>query len=178
MDVAAVETFTSILAIAAAALAVCVIAGALLRSRSSAIDGLMTAIDEAALWLAFLVAAGATLGSLYFSEVADYIPCTLCWYQRIAMYPLAVILGIATFRRDRAIRLYAVPVAAVGLVIAAYHWLIERFPDLEAGGTCSAIVPCTAPWFTEFGFVTLSFMAFSGFALIIVALLLPTPQET
>jgi disulfide bond formation protein DsbB len=94
------------------------------------------------------------------------------------MYPLAVILAIATVRRDRAVRRYAVPVAAIGLVISAYHWLIERFPDLEAGGTCSAIVPCTAPWFTEFGFVTLSFMAFSGFAFIIVALLLPTPQET
>ena len=67
-------------------------------------------------------------GSLYFSEVADFMPCTLCWYQRIAMYPLVLLLGIAAFRRDRAIRLYVVPLAVVGAAISIYHYLYRVVP--------------------------------------------------
>ena len=74
----------------------------------------VAAIDDAALWLAFLVAATATAGSLYFSEVADYVPCQLCWFQRIAMYPLAVVLLVAAIRRDRSVRWYVGPLAAIG----------------------------------------------------------------
>jgi disulfide bond formation protein DsbB len=173
MDVAAVETFTSILAIAAAALAVCVTAGALLRSRSSTIDGLMTAIDDAALWLAFLVATGAMLGSLYFSEVADYIPCKLCWYQRICMYPLSVILLVAAIRRDRAVRWYVVPLAAIGMAISTYHYAIEWRPSLEAGACGIGPESCTTIWFREFGFVTLPFMALCGFVAILALMLAP-----
>jgi disulfide bond formation protein DsbB len=177
MDVAAVETFTSILAIAAAVLAVGVIVGALLRSRSSAIDGVMTAIDDAALWLAFLVAAGATLGSLYFSEVADYIPCRLCWFQRICMYPLSVILLVAAIRRDRAVRWYVVPLAAIGALISSYHYAIEWRPSLEAGVCGIGPESCTTIWFREFGFVTLPFMALCGFAAILALSLAPAARR-
>lgn len=127
--------------------------------------------------LAWLVALTCTLGSLYFSEVANFPPCTLCWYQRIAMYPLAVVLGIAAVRRDRSVRVYVWPLVAIGAVIAIYHYLLERFPDLESG-VCDLGVSCGVVWFTEFGFVTLPYMALSGFLLIAV-LLLPAPhQET
>jgi disulfide bond formation protein DsbB len=177
MSVDTFQAFFAILALVALAGVVFLLLALALRRRAAWAADVVAMFSAAALPLAWLVASVSTLGSLYFSEIADFIPCTLCWYQRIAMYPLAVILGIATFRRDRGIRRYAVPVAAIGLVISAYHWLIERYPDLEAGGTCSVLVPCTAPWFTEFGFVTLAFMAFCGFAFIIVTLLLPRPQE-
>ena len=106
------------------------------------------------MWLAFLVAAVATAGSLYFSEVANYVPCRLCWFQRIAMYPLAVILLIAAIRRDRAIRWYAVPLAAVGACVSIYHYLVEWHPRLE-GDACDPTNPCSLVWFREFGFVTL-----------------------
>jgi disulfide bond formation protein DsbB len=178
MSVDVFQAFFSILALVALVGAVVLGLSLLLRRRVALAASIVDTFAGAALQLAFLVALVATLGSLYFSEVADYIPCTFCWYQRICMYPLALILGIAAFRRDRAVKVYALPLASIGLVISAYHWLIERYPDLEAGGSCSAVVPCTAPWFTEFGFITLAFMAFSGFAFIIVALLLPTPQES
>jgi disulfide bond formation protein DsbB len=125
-----------------------------------------------ALTAAWGVALLATAGSLYFSESANYIPCTLCWYQRIAMYPMVLILGIAIFRRDIDVRIYAIPLAAVGAVISTYHWFLERFPELDYGA-CSSGIPCTQKWFEEFGFVTLPFLAFVAFMLIIAFLLIP-----
>jgi disulfide bond formation protein DsbB len=113
------------------------------------------------------------LGSLYFAEVANFVPCQLCWFQRIAMYPLAVILLVGALRRDWGVRWYAVPVAAIGAAISTYHVLLEQFPSLESSNVCSAAVPCNFVWFEELGFVTLPYMALSAFALILVLLTLP-----
>lgn len=127
------------------------------------------AFRGAELWLAFAVAATASLGSLYLSEIAHLIPCALCWYQRIAMYPIAVILLIAAIRRDHGIRIYAATLAGIGAVIAAYHRLVQAFPELDSG-TCSVGVPCTAAWFEVYGFITIPYMALSGFLLILALL--------
>ena len=114
------------------------------------------------------IASGtATLGSLYLSEIVHLIPCTLCWYQRIAMYPLAVILTIAAVRRDFGMRIYATVIAGIGGLIAAYHYLIQWFPDLE-GTSCTTSVPCTGVWFREFGFVSIPYLALSTYALVLV----------
>jgi disulfide bond formation protein DsbB len=168
VDVEAVQVFTSVLALGAAALAVALVVGWLIRGRNETIDGLLVAVSDAALWIAFLVAGIAMAGSLYFSEVADFIPCRLCWFQRIAMYPLSVILLVAAIRRDRSVLWYAVPIAAAGACVSIYHYLIEWQPDLEVGDACSATgVSCSAFWFREFGFVTLAFMALCGFVAVI-----------
>ena len=180
MDVAQVQVFTAVLALAAATLACAVVVGRLLRGRVRWLDEVMTAIDDAALWLAWLVAAVATAGSLYFSESAHFTPCRLCWFQRCAMYPLAVILLVAAIRRDREIRWYAVPVAAIGAAISIYHYVLEWNPGLE-GGACELTGPaCSFVWFREFGFVTLPFMALCGFVSVIVLLVAtrrPHPTE-
>jgi disulfide bond formation protein DsbB len=144
-------------------------------ARRGGARGLVAAVDPVVLWWAWLVAATATLGSLYFSEVANFTPCNLCWYQRIAMYPLAVILLIAAVRRDRGIRVYAVPLAAIGAGISTYHYLLERFPELESSTVCNPAIPCNFVWFEKLGFVTLPYMALSAFLLIIVLLTLPRP---
>jgi disulfide bond formation protein DsbB len=120
--------------------------------------------DDVALPLAAAIATVATAGSLYLSEVAGYLPCTLCWYQRIAMYPLVVILGVAAWRRDRAVWLTALPLAAVGSAIAVWHIAIERRPGL--GGVCDPSAPCSLRWVEEFGFLTLPTMALIGFVAI------------
>jgi disulfide bond formation protein DsbB len=122
------------------------------------------------LWFGATVAGAATLGSLYLSEAAHLIPCTLCWYQRIAMYPLALILAIAAFRREGMIRIYATAIAVIGAVIAAYHYLIQWFPNLE-GTSCTTSVPCTGVWFRVFGFVSIPYMALSAFLLVLVLML-------
>jgi disulfide bond formation protein DsbB len=181
MDVEQVQVFTAVLALAAATLAGAVVVGRLLRGRVRWLDEVMTAIDDAALWLAWLVAAVATAGSLYFSESAHFTPCRLCWFQRCAMYPLAVILLVAAIRRDRGIRWYAVPVAAIGAAISIYHYVLEWNPSLE-GGACELTGPaCSFVWFREFGFVTLPFMALCGFVTVIVLLVAtrrPPTEET
>ena len=135
----------------------------------------LAAVTPAALTLAAGVAVVATLGSLYYSEVADFPPCRLCWFQRIGMYPLAVILPIAAWRRDRQVRWYALPLALGGGAVSVYHVLVERFPSLESGA-CDLANPCSIVWVERFGYLTIPAMALSGFVLI--ALLLVLPQET
>ncbi len=128
--------------------------------------------------LAFAVAATSMLGSLYFSEVANFIPCPLCWYQRIAMYSLAIILFVAVLRRDRNIRAYGITLALVGLPISVYHYLVEWYPTLETS-VCSTGLSCSLIWFRSMGFISLAYMAGSGFALIALVLALtPAPSPT
>ncbi len=123
-----------------------------------------------ALWGAAGVAAVATIGSLIYSLVYDLVPCDLCWYQRIAMYPLVLIVGIAAYRADLAgARRFGLPIAVIGGLIGGYHYLIQHFPSLEAG-TCSFSAPCSVPWVWRYGFLSIPYMAISGFVLIIVAL--------
>jgi disulfide bond formation protein DsbB len=121
---------------------------------------------------AFIVAALAMGGSLYFSEVAHFPPCLLCWYQRIGMYPLTVILLIAAFRRDVGVRWYAIPLALIGAAISVYHNVIQWYPELDAVA-CVEGIPCTAYWFREFGFISMPFLALVAFLLIVTFLLIP-----
>ncbi len=115
-------------------------------------------VESIALWLAFAVAFGATAGSLYFSEIANYTPCRLCWYQRIAIFPLTLTLFVAALRNDRGVRRYVIPVSTIGFLVSAYHYLIEWYPNLEKT-SCAVDAPCTAVWFRGFGFMSLAFMA-------------------
>ncbi len=132
------------------------------------------AVSEAGVWLAFLVALTSMLGSLYFSEVADFVPCRLCWFQRIAMYPLVAILLVGALRRDEAVRWYVAPIAAAGALVAGYHYLIEW--EVVEDNTCSLTGPsCAAVWFREFGFISLALMALVGFLTILALLFVRFP---
>lgn len=113
-------------------------------------------------------AIGATLGSLYYSEVADYIPCTYCWYQRIAMYPIALIVPLAITFRDRSILRSSLALGTIGLAISIYHIQLQLFPD-QASNSCELTSPCTAKWVEAFGFMTIPQMAGASFAIIVVA---------
>jgi len=125
-------------------------------------------VGAGALWLGWLVAAVATAGSLYYSEVAHFVPCELCWYQRICMYPLSAILLVAAIRQDRHVWRYAMPLAAVGAVIAVYHTQLQAFPAQHS--FCSTLNPCTTRYVWEFGFVSLPFMALTGFCFVMAML--------
>lgn len=139
---------------------------------------LLDDLAATALPLAAVIAATAMLGSLYFSEVMQFTPCKLCWYQRIAMYPLAPMLGIAAVRNDLGIRLYAWVLVASGAVISLYHYVLQWMPDLGST-SCSLDAPCTAVWVREFGFVSIPFMALSGFLAIaaLLSIAARTPAE-
>jgi disulfide bond formation protein DsbB len=123
-------------------------------------------VCEVGLWLAFLVALATTLGSLYYSEIAHFTPCKLCWYQRIAMYPLTFTLFVAALRRDRRVAWYVLPVALAGIGFSIYQTQLQAFPH-QHSSFCSTTEPCTVRYVWEFGFVSLPFMALSAFAFII-----------
>ena len=158
--------FFALLALVAGGGAVVVGASAL--ARRGPLAELRAALAPIALPLAWAVATVCMAGSLYFSEVAHFVPCRLCWYQRIAMYPLVLLLGIAAVRRDVAICLYAIPLAAIGAAVSIYHVQLERFP--EQATFCSVEAPCNLPPVQQFGFVTLAVMALCGFAAIVALL--------
>lgn len=98
------------------------------------------------LYLAWLVALIATGGSLYFSEVAGFIPCELCWYQRILMYPLAAILGIASYRDDRSIVIYSLPLSLSGAALSAFHYLLQKVPGMAELAPCKQGVSCNGQY--------------------------------
>jgi disulfide bond formation protein DsbB len=124
------------------------------------------------LLLAWVAALIATIGSLYFSEVRHFIPCTLCWYQRIFMYPLAVILGIAFYRNDKGIAIYALPLSIVGMIISGYHTALQKIPYLQQFEMCSSGVPCSEDYINWLGFITIPILALIAFSIITISLVL------
>jgi disulfide bond formation protein DsbB len=173
LDLIAVANFLAILVLIAGIGSLAVLglrlAAAVSDGARGALDQLRDLVGPYALWLAWLVAATAMAGSLYFSEVAHLVPCALCWYQRIAMYPLAFILLVAAVRGDWAVRPYATVLAAVGAVISTYHVLLQRFPGLPSG-SCSLETPCSAIDLERFGFITIPVMALVGFVTVLTLL--------
>jgi len=122
-------------------------------------------ISERRLFFAFLVALIATLGSLYFSEIAGLEPCKLCWFQRIFMYPQAVILLVAYLKKDEGIGKYSLSLSAIGILFSAYHIYVQQ---VNAPTMCLASGPtCEVPEFLKYGYITIPVMAFTAFSLII-----------
>ena len=117
---------------------------------------------------ALLTAWIAMSGSLYFSEVRHYVPCALCWYQRILMYPLALLLVVGLLRRDRHLAYLVLPFSIIGQGVSTYHYLIQKTTIFGAPTACSAGVPCSTAWINWFGFVTIPFLAMVAFMMITV----------
>lgn len=157
MSVDQVSIFLALLALVALAAGVIALAACLsvgLRERLADFGPLL-------LPLALAVATVATAGSLYYSEVAGYPPCELCWYQRICMYPLVPVLAVSLWRRGRSAGWYALPLAVVGLGVSAYHYYLQLF---DRGSTsCDPSAPCAFQWVDALGFASIPFMAGCGF---------------
>ena len=124
--------------------------------------------------LAVLVAVVATSGSLYFSEIAHFTPCRLCWYQRFVMYPLVPILMMVARRRSRVLQRVAMVIPLLGASVSGYHMAVERFPSLEST-TCDPTNPCSLIWVERFGYLTIPTMALSAFLLIATLLWVADP---
>lgn len=175
----AMQVLTALCALLAGAGALVLVAARAVAATSPTADRFGRAVTAYRTELTLVVAGAATLGSLYFSESADYAPCTYCWYQRIVMYPIAVVAVVGLWRRDANARWYSVTLAAIGLCLSTYHYLLEWNPSWESG-SCALFGPvCAVPWFRTFGFVSLAFMALCGFAAIIAVNLVsfgPSPE--
>ncbi|WP_442599002.1 disulfide oxidoreductase [Neobacillus sp. D3-1R] len=123
---------------------------------------------ETLLFTAWAASVIAMFGSLYFSEIRQYEPCLLCWYQRILMYPMVGILGIAVIKKDYKISLYSMVLSAIGGGISFYHVLLQKVSFFaETAPTCGR-VPCTGQYINWFGFVTIPFLALIAFIIIFI----------
>jgi disulfide bond formation protein DsbB len=123
------------------------------------------------LWLAFVVSAVATGGSLFFSEVAHFVPCELCWFQRICMYPLSITTLLMALADDHRAARYLLPLPLVGAGVSTYHLLVEN-GVVKQTHACLLSAPggCATKWINEFGFVTIPTLALTAFALVFAAL--------
>ncbi len=114
---------------------------------------------------AFAVALTALLGSLYYTEIAGVPMCLLCWYQRILMYPLVLILLVGILKRDADVFDYVLPLSVIGIGVAAYHYLIQ-LGVLPHPAACSVDAPCNLRDVNYLGFVTIPLMSLAAFAVI------------
>lgn len=122
---------------------------------------------------AFVVALTATLGSLFYSEIAGYTPCKLCWFERIFMYPQVVILGMAVWKKDKNIIDYSMVLLIVGAFIAGYHYLMQV--GFISALPCSALgysASCSQRFVMQYGYITIPMMALTAFILIFLTLLI------
>ena len=138
-------------------------------------------LDRAGLYIALAAAWIAMLGSLYFSEVMGYIPCDLCWYQRILMYPLTLVLLTGLLLRDKNLPKFVLPLSTLGIVVSTYHYLLEKTDWFDAVQICRNGASCTTLWINWLGFITIPFLALVAFttitAMSIIALMAGEPAE-
>ncbi|OZI11416.1 disulfide bond formation protein B [Bacillaceae bacterium SAS-127] len=116
------------------------------------------------------VALVSTLGSLYFSEIKNFSPCVLCWYQRVLMYPLVIIIGISLIAKESLAEKYVLSLSILGLLVSLYHYIVQNF--LLPVEPCGIDSNCTAIYINWFGFVTIPFLSFIAFFMITVITLL------
>lgn len=128
--------------------------------------------NQLIVFMCWLVAVVATLGSLFFSEVMRFPPCVLCWYQRIAMYPLVLIFMVGAFQHPRAVLAFAAPLVVVGWLTALYHNLLHYGIVPESASPCLEGVSCATVFINWMGFITIPILSFTAFSLLIVLLTL------
>ncbi len=165
MDVGTVSRFLATLTLASLALGALLLLLLAFPAGRRRVAREVGGMERGLLALATGVATAAMVGSLYLSEVVGFVPCVLCWYQRIAMYPLVPILGVAAARNDDRVGRYALPLSVTGLLVAAYHVTIQLRPSLEVV-PCSGGAPCTGRYLAVFGFVSIPVMAAGAFLLV------------
>jgi disulfide bond formation protein DsbB len=133
-------------------------------------------IGENALTFAFLMALASILGSLFYSEVANFQPCLLCWWQRIFLYPQALLLLVALIKKDEAVRKYCLTLSGIGILISIYHTYIQ-FGGNDLIPCSTSGVSCQHVYFVTYGYITIPTMALTAFALILLFLLFKKPER-
>jgi disulfide bond formation protein DsbB len=139
----------------------------------SAPAGPLDWLSKAAPYAALLAAWVATCGSLFMSEVLGWVPCLLCWYQRILMYPLALVTAVGLLRRDSRMHTYVLALSVPGMAVSFYHYLYQKTDLFRGMVPCTVGVPCSSDYLNWLGgVITIPFLALVAFALISVSVLL------
>ncbi len=134
-------------------------------------------LNDALSYVAWVIALVATVGSLFFSEIMDLPPCLLCWYQRIAMYPLVLIIGSGIITRDERMKNYALPICLIGLAISTYHNLLYYGLIPESITPCTKGISCTSRQIEWLGFITIPLMALTAFVGVSLCLIFYKPGQ-
>lgn len=129
-------------------------------------------IKDNILYVAWITAVASMAGSLYFGEVLGLAPCVLCWYQRIAMYPLVLIIGVGIIKKDKNFYYYALPLSIIGGAIAFYQNLLYYGIIAEGLVPCTFGVSCTTKYIQLFGFIDIPLLSLISFIIITATLLI------
>lgn len=124
------------------------------------------------LYVALVQAVAAVTGSLYFSEVLGFVPCVLCWYQRILMYPIVILITVGILRRDKNLPFYVLPFSILGMAIALYHYFLQSGMIPREIAPCSLGVSCVTKYFEWFGFITVPLLSLTAFAVITISMII------
>ncbi|PBB06081.1 disulfide bond formation protein B [Salimicrobium humidisoli] len=124
------------------------------------------------MFVAWATALTATLGSLFYSEFLGYTPCEWCWYQRILMYPLVIIYGVALLKNEKNTALPGLILSGAGVLVSTYHYSVQKVPALKTPGGSCGTVPCTVEYVNYLGFITIPFLASTAFIIIFITHLL------
>ena len=149
-----------------AVILIILLVGKFLLPKNKTIQKINHVISQNYIATILVVSAVATMGSLTFSEVLGFLPCKLCWFQRITMYPLVVLSFIALITNDMKVRKYILPLAVIGFLVSGYHILLQLFPNVLQ---CSdEVIKCSSKQVAQFGYITIPVMSFTAFLLIIL----------
>lgn len=121
---------------------------------------------EILLFVIWAQSLAATMGSLFYSEMMGYIPCEMCWYQRILMYPLVVIYGYALYKKDIRFAFPGLILSGIGIFVSGYHYLIQKVPGLQSAGEACGVVPCNMVYVDYLGFITIPFQSLTAFLVV------------
>lgn len=128
--------------------------------------------------IAFIFALLATSGSLLYSEYALYLPCKLCWFQRIFMYPQVILLGVALWKQNITVKINSIFFSVIGVIIGIYHYLTQQFPDLISTSCSAGEVDCSFKYGFDYGYITIPIMALTAFMFIIIFVSIWKKQES
>lgn len=144
-----------------------------LRTQFPDLEDIAAFMRRYGLWIAFVVSMGATLGSLYYSEVLGITPCGWCWVQRVFLYPQVLLFALALWKGDRGIANYSIALSIVGGIVALYQHYLQMggTSALPCPATVTEALDCNVRFFFEFGYITFPLASFTLFAFLIVLML-------
>ncbi len=169
--VSTISELLSLFTIAVQMVIVCLLVAVIFKNKSVS-RKVFEFVNKKILTLGFLISLGALLASLFYSEIAGFPPCSLCWYQRVLIYPQVVLFGLALVRKEKLIINYVLVLSALGALIAAYQYYLQLGgPSLVPCSAAESAVSCLKIYTLNFGYITIPLMAFSIFLLLAVLIL-------
>lgn len=139
------------------------------RKKNKTLGNISAYAGRQALWVSFVIFLTGMAGSLYFSEVMNWTPCILCWYQRILLYPQTLLFGVALWKNEEVIIDYSIVLSTLGALIGAYHYALQTWSNFLPA-PCTGGESCAIKVFNYFGYITIPLMALTAFVTVIILL--------